>query len=346
MDYKKILWISHSAITSYEKCPHLYYLDYEYRNPETGNRIQIINPYLSLGLAVHETIEELKSVAINKRTKVSLKDRFTQIFEEYRGLKGGFLSKKKEEDFFKRGLEMVRRVEESNFLSFPSITTKTSFPTVNLIGEEVKLVGNIDWIEHLPSKGAHIIDFKTGNKKESNGSLQLPIYTLLAEENLEEKVEKVSYWYLQHDDAPVEQEMKDTKKALELITEKAKDIKKAIDENFFPCNYGKKCFACRDYEKIFSGDAELISKGKKDTFCIFKEEDIIDKILNEDFLDERQKKIFEMRVNFSMEEINKNLRLDAEKSNKIVSEIKDKLKKNLHPKELKVVVKILKNDKK
>jgi isopentenyl phosphate kinase len=140
--------------------------------------------------------------------------------------------------------------------------------------------------------------------------------------------------------------MKDTKKALELITEKAKDIKKAIDENFFPCNYGKKCFACRDYEKIFSGDAELISKGKKDTFSIFKEEDIIDKILNEDFLDERQKKIFEMRVNFSMEEINKNLRLDAEKSNKIVSEIKDKLKKNLHPKELKVVVKILKNDKK
>ncbi len=341
MDYKKILWVSHSAITSYDKCPHLYYLEYEYRNPETGNRIQIVNPYLSLGLAVHETVEELKTVAIIKRTKISLKDSFSEIFEKYRGLKGGFLSRKKEEDFFKRGLEMVRRIEESNFLSLPSITTKTNFPTVNLIGEGVKLVGNIDWIEHLPSKGAHIIDFKTGNAKESNGSLQLPIYTLLAKENLKEKVEKVSYWYLQHDDNPVEQEMKDTKEALNVITEKAKEIKKAITENFFPCNYGKRCFSCRDYEKIFSGESELVSKGKKDTFCIFKEEDIIDKVLNEDFLDEREKKIFEMRVKFSMEEIKKNLRLDEKKSNKIVLEIKEKLKNNLHPKELKVIVKML-----
>ncbi len=347
MDYKKILWISHSAITSYGKCPHLYYLEYEYRNPKTGNRIQIVNPYLSLGLAVHETIEELKTVAVNKRIKISLQDRFSEIFGKYRGIKGGFLSKKKEDDFFKRGVMMISRVEESDFLTRPTINPKTSFPTVNLIGEGVKLVGSIDWIEQLSSNGAHIVDFKTGNAKESNGSLQLPIYTLLAQENIKEKVEKVSYWYLQHDDNPVEQEIKDTKDALELITEKAKEIKKAIDENYFPCNYGKKCFSCRDYEKIFSGEAELVGSDKrKDTFCIFKDEDVIDKIISEEFLDEREKKIFEMRVNSTIDKVNKNLRLDVEKSNKIISEIKEKLKKNLHPKELKVVVRILKNEKK
>ena len=345
MDYKKILWISHSAISSYEKCPHLYYLEYEYRNPETKNRIQIINPYLSLGSAVHETIEELLDVPVKKRIKISLTDRFSEIFEKYRGFNGGFISKKKEKDFFERGLTMVKRVEDSDFLSRPSTNTVSNFPNMNLIGEEVKLVGSIDWIELLPNGKAHIIDFKTGNSKESNGSLQLPIYALLAGKNLKEEVEKVSYWYLQTDDKPTKQKVKDTKEALEILKEKAFKIKKSIDDKFFPCSYGKKCFACRDYEKIFSGDAEMIESGNsrnKDSFCIFKKEDVLEKILQEDFLDEREKAIFEMRTTRSMEEINKKLRLENKLSEKIVLEIKEKLKKNLHSKELRVVVNLLK----
>jgi hypothetical protein len=345
MDYKKILWISHSAISSYEKCPHLYYLEYEYRNPATNNRIQIINPYLALGSAVHETIEELLDVPIKKRIKVSLEKRFSEIFERYRGFNGGFISKKKEEDFFARGLKMVKQVQDSGFLSRPSTNTTSNFPNMNLIGEDVKLVGSIDWVELLPNNKAHIIDFKTGNSKENNGSLQLPIYTLLAKENLKEDVEKVSYWYLQNDPEPVEQIVKDTKDSLEILKEKAQIIKKAIDNKHFPCNYGKKCFACRDYEKIFSGDAELVESGNsrnKDVFCIFKEEDILEKILQEDFLDEREKTIFEMRVDNQMDVINKKLRLKDELSKKIILEIKEKLKKNLHPKELKVIVNLLK----
>jgi CRISPR/Cas system-associated exonuclease Cas4 (RecB family) len=345
MDYKKILWISHSAISSYEKCPHLYYLEYEYRNPETNNRIQIVNPYLALGSAVHETIEELLDVPIKRRTKVSLEERFSDIFEKYRGFNGGFISKKKEEDFFARGLKMVKRVQDSDFLSRPSTNTTSNFPNMNLLGESVKLVGSIDWVELLPNGKAHIIDFKTGNAKENNGSLQLPIYTLLAEKNLKEEVEKVSYWYLQNDLEPVEQTVKDTKESLEILKEKAQTIKKAIDASFFPCSYGKKCFACRDYEKIFSGDAELIESGSsrnKDVFCIFKEEDILEKILQEDFLDEREKTIFEMRLTTPMETINKKMRLREESSKKIILEIKEKLKNNLHQKELKVVVNLLK----
>jgi len=43
-----------------------------------------------------------------------------------------------------------------------------------------------------------------------------------------------------------------------------------------------------------------------------------------------------------MEEINKKLRLENKLSEKIVLEIKEKLKKNLHSKELRVVVNLLK----
>lgn len=62
----------------------------------------MVNPYLSLGLSVHRAIEDLSEVPIKERVKISLKERFDEIFSEYRGLKGGFISQKKE-DFFTKG---------------------------------------------------------------------------------------------------------------------------------------------------------------------------------------------------------------------------------------------------
>ncbi len=346
MEYgrKKILWISHSAISAFARCPHLYYLEYEYRNPETGNRIQITNPYLALGIAVHEAIEGLLETKPEERSKIVLEERFDQIFEKYRGLRGGFISQKKEEDFYERGIKMMERVKRTDFLSKPSLKTKTNFPTIDLINENVKLVGSIDWIEKLSGGGAHIIDFKTGNSKENNGSLQLPIYTILGESNIKEKVERVSYWYLQHDDMPVEQKLPDTKYYLNILKEKASLIKEAVEENRFPCNYGNKCFSCRDYEKIFIGEAEKIESANsrnKDVFCIFKEEDVIEKVVVEDFLDEREKKVFEMRLTKSKDEISRELRLTEEKVDKIAKQIKEKLAKNLRQKELKIIIKLL-----
>ncbi len=350
---ERTLWISHSALSSFAKCPHLYYLEYEYRNPSTGNRIQITNPYLSLGLAVHQSIEGVLDFPLKERRKISLLDRFSQIFNSYRGLKGGFLFKKKEEEFYKRGLEMIERVNESSLLDKEALKTTSSFPTLELfsqkeLGVRALLVGSIDWIELLPNKTAHIIDFKTGNSKENKGSLQLPIYAMLGEKNIKEKIGKLSYWYLQHDNSPVEQKIQEIKQYLHVIKEKTKDIKKAIDNQSFHCDFHKKCFGCKDYEKIFKGEAILVEKTKgekKDTFCIFKDNDVIEKIIEEDFLDEREKKIFEMRLTTDVENIKKELRLEEKKLKKITEDIKMKLKKNLHQKELKVIVKILNNAK-
>ncbi len=337
------LWISHSAISSFSRCPHSYYLQYIYRNPNTGNRVQINNPYFSLGLAVHRTIEELSSVSIKERTKISLKDRFDDIFAEYRGIAGGFISSVKEKSFYERGLQMMERVEKSSFLHRPSVNTDTDFPTIDLFKDNVKLVGSLDWIELLPQGTVHIVDFKTGNSKESNGSLQLPIYKLLAENNLSQKVESVSYWYLQHDDEPISQEIKEDF-SLDIIKEKAAEIKRAIEEENFPCQYPGRCFACEDYEKIFQGEAEMVSeggRGGKDSFCVFKEKEVIEKVMEESFLDEREKKVFEMRMKKPLKEINQELRLSEKKSALIVQEVKEKLAKNLRPKELKIIIKAL-----
>ena len=53
------IWISHSALQDFEKCPRLYYLRSIYRDKKFGNnfRIQMANPYLSLGEIVHDAID-------------------------------------------------------------------------------------------------------------------------------------------------------------------------------------------------------------------------------------------------------------------------------------------------
>ncbi|MCF7845268.1 MAG: PD-(D/E)XK nuclease family protein [Candidatus Pacebacteria bacterium] len=340
---KEKFQVSYSAISSFCRCPHSYYFQYEYRNPKTGNRVGVVNPYLSLGLSVHRAIEDLSDVPIKERVKISLKERFDEIFSEYRGLKGGFISQKKEDFFYKRGLEMMERVEKSSFLSRPSISPPSKFLTTDIVEDEIKIIGALDWIEELPNGDLHIIDFKTGNNKEKSDSLQLPIYALLAERNLTgKKIKKMSYWYLQSDDNPVSQEIKKGSAYLDTLKEKAVAIKEARENNDFSCRYPGRCFACSDYEKIFQGEAELISsENGRDNFCVFKEKEVVEKIMEEEFLDEREKKIFEMRMDCDMEDINRQLRLSEKKSSLIVKEIKEKLLKNLHLQELKIVIKIL-----
>ncbi len=320
-------------------------MEYIYRNPNTGNRIQIVNPYLSLGSAVHETVEYLSEISVKERSKISLKERFEKIFDTYKGKRGGFISKNKEDLFKERGIKMVSRFETSSLIKKPTLQTKTNFPSVDLFPDkDIKLVGSLDWIEDLPSGGAHIIDFKTGNGKENNDSLQLPIYAILAEKNISKKVEKASYWYLQHDDLPTEREIGDISVVLEKVKEVSLNIKEAIKDNNFPCSYPGRCFACGDYDRVFGGDAEMIGTDKarkKDNFCVFKEKDIMEKVIDDDFLDEREKKIFEMRMEKPLLDISKELNLSPEKSEMIAGDIKKKLKNNLSIPELKVIIKML-----
>ncbi len=67
--FKPQLWISHSKIVDFLKCPRLYFLKYEYRDPRTNNRITIINPHLTLGGVVHEVLESLAELNSGARFK-------------------------------------------------------------------------------------------------------------------------------------------------------------------------------------------------------------------------------------------------------------------------------------
>ena len=341
--YKKYLWISHSAINTFDRCPQAYYYQYQYRNPETGNRLQIVNPYFSLGLSVHQTIEELASMSVKERLEISLRDRFEDIWKDYSGKQGGFISEKQEKEFKDRGEMMIDRVVNSDFLEKPSTEIKEQVPSIDLIPEkDIKLVGSLDWIRVMKGSGYHIIDFKTGKNKESKNSLQLPIYNILANEKLDGDVKKFSYWYLNSDDELTPYELGSIEESLEIIKEKALEIERHVDNNDYPCHYNGKCFACGDYHRIFNGQAEFLGTDPdsgKDLYFVFDEDDIVRKLIDSEVFDIKEEKVFEMRMNGSnLQKIGDELRMQEEKLKKITGSIKKKMVKELSSKEVRLLI--------
>lgn len=255
------LWISHSAIWDFEQCPKLYYLKNIYRGPNTGRRIQLANPYLSLGSAVHDVIEGLGHLAPEERFLSPITERFIKLWAGYGGKRGGFRGEEEEEAFKSRGQKMLERIERNQgVFKNPSYPFGESFPKLRLFpGKDVILVGNIDWVEMMSGEKLHIIDFKTGQKEEPKDSLQLPIYFMLASYNFEFPIEKLSYWYLEKDNGPEQVRLGPMEKYIPIVREKALAIKKAVDQNQFSCKSGQRtCFKCKDYDSVIWGRAEYV----------------------------------------------------------------------------------------
>jgi len=253
------IWISHSAISDFESCPRLYYLRNLYRNPETGHKIQVVNPYLTLGTIIHRTIEEINILPPKKRLDVPLTERLERNWQPYAGKEGGFSCQNEEENFKKRALVMLKRVESSKVIRNKSYKMEDKLPKVRLFKEQnLILVGSLDWIEILHSGGFHIIDFKTGRYQENGNSLQLPIYLILASYNFKKPIQKLSYWYLDRDREPVSFKLKPLESYLPIIQEKALRIKKTIDNNRLICKIFGGCFHCSKYEKVLQGRAKCV----------------------------------------------------------------------------------------
>ncbi len=208
-DKYKSLWVSYSSIENFLKCPRLYYLCNVYRN-ERGNRINLVAPALSLGQAVHETLEGLSRYKVEERFSRSLEDAFEKEWEKISGRQGGFKNSKKEEEAKERGRKMIARVTKNpGPLLNKTVKIKeghNGMPPSFYLSEkdDIVLCGRIDWLEYVEKDDSvRIIDFKTGKKDEAERSLQLPIYSLLLSALQKRKVSGASYWYLDRSDTPL-----------------------------------------------------------------------------------------------------------------------------------------------
>lgn len=260
------LWVSHSSISDYLECPRAYYLKNLYRDPGTGNKIALIAPVLALGQAVHEVIESLSNLKKEERFLKPLHQRLEVVWEKVSGKKGGFTNPDSEHKYKKRAESMLERIyHHPGPLKNLAVKIKTDLPYFWLSEENnIILCGKIDWLEYLPKKDSvHIIDFKTGRRRETENSLQLPIYYLLVSNCQNRPVTKISYWYLETDNAPQEVELSISEKARGRVLEAARKIKLARQLNKFDCPGGSQsCRACQPFERILEGVGELVGSNQ------------------------------------------------------------------------------------
>lgn len=267
------VWISHTSLNDFEKCKQLYYLRNLYRDKKFGNnfRLQVASPYLSLGEAVHDAIDHFtERYQPEHRTLDRLMYEYNRGWQLKPDRIGGFKDKAQEKEFKERGESMLERFFGNSYFSKGN-PIRVDFPKLPLVGEDdVVLVGNFDWLEKIEG-GLHIMDFKTG-KEEDENSLQLPIYALLAQHVLKEPVIKISYWYLDRDDEPVEKEIPDLSKTLKTIKTRASAVEDAIKFQDFPCEAEiGYCKNCHEYYQVINEQAEHVQtdfKRKREVFYI------------------------------------------------------------------------------
>lgn len=256
------VWVSHSSISDFLRCPRAYYLKNVYKDPKTNHKIKLMSPPLALGSAVHEVLESLSVLARDKRFAEPLLARFDRVWEKLSGKRGGFFDTDTEYKYKVRGQEMLKRVEKHpGPIAKQAVKIQQDLPFFWLSEEDnIILCGKIDWLEYLPeSDSVHIVDFKTGKTDEDGESLQLPIYHLLVHNCQKRKVTKASYWYLERNDDLSEQALPDLAEAEAKVLAIARDMKLARQLERFKCPAGADgCRDCRPLEAILRREGEFV----------------------------------------------------------------------------------------
>jgi len=242
------VFISPSSLADFEKCPKLYYYRYVYKTPDTGLKIQIINPPLALGTAVHDTIERFVALEPLLRTETELQNIFSAVWQGLSGEKGGFTTPVEEKEYSDRGEAMLK-----NFFANEHFHTAQRFKMPDFLkaelGDDLILTGKLDWIEKS-GEGYKLVDFKTGKNEEKDTSPQLPIYVILASKILQTDDIKANYWYLDQGSELRDVSLPDLEEFFKSLKQKGMVIKKARLTNSFACPKGDRCWACRDMAAV------------------------------------------------------------------------------------------------
>ena len=251
---KDALFISHTALKDFLKCPNSYFLKNRYRDPKTGYRLQIASGPMTLGSLVHDAIKwYLQTNRVANKDEVI--NKFRNHWLKYRGKKGGFSSREEEGVFGKRGLQML-----DNFLKNASIL-EPNIPAYDFLryrlDEKIVFTGKVDFIGQLENESLHILDFKTGAKDEEDAT-QLHSYAIMAESTFQKPVSKLSYWYLDRDDSPKEAVLDPLEEKIDWIKDKALQIQDAISKDSWECIEKDGPYnECQKYQKVIDGKGEF-----------------------------------------------------------------------------------------
>lgn len=271
-DKYSAVWVSNSSISDFLKCPRAYYLHNVYKDSQTGHKINIINPPMALGLAVHDTLEAISDLSCEDRFKKPLTLLYEEAWQKIAGIKGGFRNEEDEKMYKEKGLSMIKRIMDNPgplLNKALKLNNPDNFIPNYWISEEENIIlcGKIDWLEYMSKDDSvHIIDFKTGVNDEKPDSIQLLIYCLLVKNLQQREVKKMSFWYLNRDDKPVEVALPDFEEAHNMILDLAKQVKHLRQSGQFRCPKDG-CFACNPFEAVLRGEAKFV--GMSDNHDIY-----------------------------------------------------------------------------
>ncbi len=261
------VWVSHSSMGDFIKCPRLYYLHNVYKN-SSRRKINITSPALALGVAVHEVLEPLSWIKSEDRMKVDFKSEFDKAWKPVSGKLGGFRSVEEEAAQKERGWKMIERVlAHPEPLLIPTLRmgeSREDLPNFFITPEDnIILCGKVDWLQYnAHDDSITILDFKTGKYDENEDSLQLPIYTLLVSHFKSRPISGASYWYLDRDDAPKHKPLPTKDEAFEKVIKVARQVAATRASGVMECPNGKEgCRECKPFEKILRGEAEHVGVG-------------------------------------------------------------------------------------
>lgn len=261
-DKFKAVWLSHSSINDFLRCPRLYYLRALYKDKRNNHKMTVMTPALALGQIVHEVVDGLSELPSSDRFLISPVKKFETAWTKVEGEKGGFRSHDQEMEYKERGIKMLTNLENNPGPILQKAIKLKSDDGLPFYwfseAENIILCGKVDWIEYLPDTDSiHIIDFKTGRKEEEESSLQLPIYLLLATNLQKRKIEKASYWYLDREDGLISSKLPDLKEVTDKIEKISSRVKLARQLNHFVCPTGG-CRHCFPLERVLKGEAKLV----------------------------------------------------------------------------------------
>jgi len=287
-DKYKSVWVSHSSIRDFLSCDRLYYLKNVFKDPISKRKINIASPHLTLGIAVHKVIEDLKKIKSEdreKEIKENLLNNFEKEWKKYNGKKGGFETEEEEKGFYERGEEMLQKIINNPKILLNKIIQQSYFYKGDIVpnyylseDENIILCGSVDWIEYLENDSIRIVDFKTGRNDEDDDSFQLPIYYLLISNLMKEQnklsnkkvynISEAAYWYLDHDNKKEESaheefhivkiddvKLKSIEDAEKKILDLAIQIKNLREKAVYICPNekaeGEGCRHCKDFERVY-----------------------------------------------------------------------------------------------
>jgi DNA helicase II / ATP-dependent DNA helicase PcrA len=238
---------SYSKVNTYEMCPMKYYYTYVLHIPTKPSSA------LSFGSAIHNSLRDFYMLqkhfqeGLGLTSKPSEKDLLN--FFEKNWVSVGFQSKKHELQRKESGIKMMKEYYKGIYSEDEKPYGLESSFTSHIA--ESTFVGKIDRMDYVETIDGipvvDIIDYKTGSvKKELKNDLQLPLYTLFAEECLGVKVRKARYIFVEHGQ---QIEVNITEKRREKARVKLESLIRLIKSGVFLPSPGHTCQFC-DYNTV------------------------------------------------------------------------------------------------